>query len=122
EPCPVVVRLTGEPHICGRVVTVPQDARRVVGGAAAVAELEPLQPDDGVAGGGQVPRRGRAERTQSDDDVVDGRVGISHVRAWPAATAGCRRSHPPSVRTSRGCRRATTCRAAPTRRSPSPGG
>ena len=118
EPGPVVVRLAGEPHIRRRVVAVPQDSRGVVGGAAAVAELELLEPDDGVTAGGQVPRRGRAERTQSDDDVVD----VSHARAWAATSAGCRPSRPPSGRTSRGCRRARTCRAAPTRRSPSPGG
>ena len=118
EPRPVVVRLAGEPHIRRRVVAVPQDPRGVVRGAAAVAELELLEPDDGVTAGGQVPRRGRAERTQSDDDVVD----VSHARAWAATIAGCRRSRPPSARTSRGCRRARTCRAAPTRRSPSPGG
>ena len=88
EPRPVVVRLAGEPHIRGRVVAVPQDPRRVVRGAAAVAELELLEPDDGVPAGGQVPRRGRAERTQSDDDVVD----VSHARAWAATIAGCRRS------------------------------
>ncbi len=38
-----------------------------------MAELELLEPDNGVTAGGQVPGRGRAERTEPDDDVVDDR-------------------------------------------------
>ena len=155
EPRPVVVRLLGQPHVGGRVVAVPQDPRGVVGGAAAVPELELLEPHHRVAACGEVPGRGRAERAEPDrrrsrrpplvEEVSLARQRPSRQpdrrgsrlttrpsvvstgsterdRAAAAASGGCRRSRPPSARTTRGCRRATTCRAAPTRRSPSPGG
>ena len=76
EPRPVVVGLAGEPDVRRRVVAVPQDPRRVVRGAAAVAELELLEPDDRVTARGELPRRGRAERAQPHNDVVD----LSHGR------------------------------------------
>ena len=115
------------------MIAVTQDPRGVVGGAAAVAELELLEPQHRVAARRQVPGGAGAERAQPDDDVVDvrWRVRASDRPARPttprspaagAASGGCRPSRPPSARTSRGSRHATTCRAGPTRRWPSPDG
>ncbi len=116
---PVVVGVLGQPDVLRRVVAVPQDPAGVVARAAAVPELEPLQPEHRAAPLGELVGRRRAERAEPDDDVVE---VLSHhrPRAGRAASAGCPRSRPPSARTSRACTTATTSRAAPTRRSPSP--
>ncbi len=114
---PVVVGLLGQPHVAGRVVAVPQDPAGVVARAAVVPELEPLEPEHPTTSSGEMHRRGAAEGAEAHHDDV---VGVSHPRASAAATAGCRRCRPPSARTTRACRPATTSRVARTRRSPSP--
>ena len=60
----------GQPDVLRRVIAVPQDPAGVVAGAAAVAELEALEPEHREAARGQLVRRRRAERAEPDDDVV----------------------------------------------------
>ena len=107
----------------GRVVAVPQDPAGVVAGAAVVAELEALQPEDREAAAGQLGGRWREPSAPRPTTMRSRSASaISGNRAWAAASDGCRRSRPPSARTSRASTTARTCLAARTRRSPSPGG
>ena len=74
---PVVVGVEGEVDVCGGVIAVAQDPAGVVRGAALVAELELLEPDDREPATCCVPRGGGAQRSESDDREV---VGLTHRR------------------------------------------
>ena len=128
EVGPVGVRLLRQPHVgraCGSCDAGSGWCRgwRRAGGRARSA---PAPARGGRAGPAARrwrcrarPARPRRSRSARSRPAAGRRRGLTAARS---ATGGCRGSRPPWARTSPGGSRARSCRAAPTRRSPSPGG